>query len=474
MKKCRILLTGANGYIGKRLLPALVRDGHEVICMVRDKRRFSPPPSLLKKISIIEADTLRQETLSQIPRRIDAAYYLIHSMSGTGDYSVLELQSAKNFRQALSSTTVKQLIYLSGIVNADDLSKHLSSRKSVEDELAKGDFSVTTLRAGIIIGAGSSSFEIIRDLVEKLPVMVAPRWLKTRCQSIGIQDVIRFLTAALLKQETYNRNFDIGGTDILTYRQMLLGYAEVRNLRRWIFTVPVMTPRLSSYWLYFITATSFRLASALVSSMKVEVVCRDDEINRLLDLHPQGYRDSLLRTFSEIEDNLIVSSWKDSMVSGRLRLNLSEFLNVPVHGCFRDSRSVEGIREERCINRIWRIGGDTGWYYADWAWKLRGLIDKLFGGVGLRRGRTHPEHISPGDSIDFWRVLYANREEGRLLLYAEMKLPGEAWLEFRIDGGRLVQTATFRPRGLLGRLYWYLLYLPHMIIFRNMARKMGE
>ncbi len=470
----KILLTGATGYIGKRLLPVLIAKGHTVVCCVRDKNRFNPPHSLLKNIVTIEIDFLDKESLDQIPSDIEGAYYLIHSMSSSKNYSEPELKSAINFRLSLNKTKVRHVIYLSGIINESKLSEHLESRKAVEMELGKGQYHFTALRAGIIIGAGSSSFEIIRDLVEKLPVMIAPKWLNVKCQPIGITDVINFLLQSLFNKETFNQNFDIGGPDILTYKQMLMGYSKIRHLKRWIFTVPVMTPRLSSYWLYFITSTSYRLASALVSSMKVEVICRDNSINRLLGIKPDGYQKALERTFSEIDENHIISSWKDSLISGRLNLNISEFLNVPVHGCLIDIRKEEINDRDRTTEKIWKIGGDTGWYYADRLWKIRGFIDKLFGGVGLRRGRTHPENISAGDAIDFWRVLYANRDKGRLLLYAEMKLPGEAWLEFKIINSELFQTATFRPKGLLGRSYWFLLLPLHKIIFKKLSNRLSE
>ena len=272
----KILLTGATGYIGKRLLPVLVESGHEVICCVRDRIRFTVPPSIRKQISIIEIDLLDKKSLEKIPKDIDGAYYLVHSMSSSRNYQELEKLSAINFRTAVNETTAKQVIYLSGIVNELELSKHLNSRKGVELELHKGRYSLTTLRAGIIIGSGSASFEIIRDLVEKLPIMIAPKWLKTKCQPIGVTDVIQFLHKSLFNNKTYNQNFDIGGPDVVSYKQMLLGFAECRGLKRSILTVPVMTPRLSSYWLYFVTSTSYKLAMSLVNSMKVEVVCRDN------------------------------------------------------------------------------------------------------------------------------------------------------------------------------------------------------
>ncbi len=470
----KILLTGANGYIGKRLLPALVKRGHTVVCCVRDKNRFSPPEMFKNQIQVIEVDFLDKTSLSHIPSDIDGAYYLMHSMSSTSNYHLQELLSATNFWETLNQTRVQHVVYLSGIVNEQSLSKHLASRKSVEEELAKGNYHLTTLRAGIIIGSGSASFEIIRDLVEKLPVMVAPKWLKTRCQPIGIRDVIDMLDQSLFRKETFDRDFDIGGPDILTYKEMLYGYAKVRGLKRWILIIPVMTPRLSSYWLYFITATSYKLAAALVSSMNVEVICRNNDLQDILNVSPADYETALQRTLAAIETNEIISSWKDSLISGRFDQNLSAFINVPVHGCFIDKRSIPISDRGKCIDKIWKIGGETGWYFANFLWVWRGIIDKLYGGVGLRRGRSNPNKIAVGDAIDFWRVLFANRDEGRLLLFAEMKLPGEAWLEFKTSNGRLYQTATFRPKGLWGRLYWYAVYPLHAIIFKGLINSIGK
>lgn len=467
----KILLTGANGYIGKRLLPALVEAGHQVVCCVRDSNRFVVPEALKTSVEVIELDFLKPETLHAIPRELDVAYYLIHSMSSASNYDELEAQSANNFVKALNQTKVKQVVYLGGIVNETQLSRHLLSRKRVEEILAQGSFQLTVFRAGIIIGSGSASFEIIRDLVEKLPVMITPKWLNTRCQPIGIRAVIQFLSKAALFEPLFNQTLDIGGPDMLTYKQMLLSYAKVRGLKRWIFTLPVMTPRLSSYWLYFITSTSYRLATALVNSMKVEVVCRPSNVNQLLDVQPASYEEALERTFRAIESHQTVSSWKDALVSGVLDQRLSDFIQVPEYGCFRDQRIMPVLSQETAINKLWNIGGKTGWYYGNWLWKLRGIMDKFFGGVGLRRGRSNPDSLQAGDALDFWRVLYANKNEGRLLLFAEMKLPGEAWLEFSFTAdGQLQQTATFRPKGLAGRLYWYAVMPFHGFVFNGMLR----
>ena len=470
----KILLTGATGYIGKRLLPELVNKGHFVVCCARDVSRLHIPETLQSNVQLIETDFLKPDSLTNIPADIDAAYYLMHSMSTSADYDQLELQSARHFRTAMQTTTVKQVIYLSGIANDHSLSKHLASRRAVEHELSLGTYHCTTLRAGVIIGSGSASYEIIRDLVEKLPVMIAPKWLITKCQPIAIRDVINFLTGVLFHPKTFDRSFDIGGPDVLTYKEMLLGYAKVRGLRRWIYTVPVMTPRLSSYWLYFVTSTSFKLAASLVESMKVEVVCRTNELPDLLGIKPFGYEDSLRKTLMKIEGEQILSSWKDSFVSGRLNRSLADFLQVPTHGCFIDRRSRHTANRQKSIEKIWRIGGKNGWYFATWLWRLRGFIDKLCGGVGLRRGRTNTSRFSSGDAVDFWRVLHADKIEGRLLLFAEMKLPGEAWLELSVKENTLTMTATFRPKGLLGRVYWYAVYPLHGIIFGGMLRRLTE
>jgi uncharacterized protein YbjT (DUF2867 family) len=470
----KILLTGATGYIGQRLLPVLVDAGHEVICCVRDIERFNPTDSIRKKISVIEIDLLNKNSLKRIPKDIDGAYYLVHSMSSSGDYASLEKTSAINFRNAIQKTTVQHIIYLSGIENESELSKHLSSRKDVEIELDKGTYNFTTLRAGIIIGSGSASFEIIRDLVEKLPIMITPKWLKTKCQPIGVSDVITILSQTLFNPKTYNTNFDIGGPDVLTYKEMLLGLANSRNLKRTIIVVPVMTPRLSSYWLYFVTSTSYKLAVSLVNSMKVEVVCRNNDINSILRIKPISYKESLEQAFNKIESNEIISSWKDSYSSSGINFNVSDFIQVPTFGCFIDQRKSKIDNQELCLSKIWSIGGETGWYHANWLWKLRGFLDKIVGGVGLRRGRTNLNTINSGDAVDFWRVLYADKNEGRLLLFAEMKLPGEAWLEFKIIDNALVQTATFRPLGLLGRLYWYSALPFHGLIFKGMLKKLTK
>ncbi|SMC63532.1 SDR family oxidoreductase [Cellulophaga tyrosinoxydans] len=468
----KILLTGANGYIGMRLLPQLLELGHSVVCAVRDESRLSVDSEIRSQIEVIELDLLDDAVSNKLPSDIDVAYFLIHSMSSsTHDFDKKEETTALHFNKYMAQTNVKQVIYLSGIVNDEKLSKHLSSRKNVEDILYKGNFQLTVLRAGIIVGSGSSSFEIIRDLCEKLPFMITPKWVLTKTQPIAIRDVISFLTGVIGNKDTYNDSFDIAGPDVLTYKEMLHQYAETRGFKNWIITVPIMTPKLSSYWLYFVTSTSYKLASNLVDSMKMEVVAKDNRLQNLLKIKPYSYKEAIEMAFLKIEQNLVISSWKDSMVSGRFIKNLEKYVQVPKYGVLTDKKSLKVSNPQLALENIWRIGGETGWYYANWLWKIRGFLDKVSGGVGLRRGRTHSDKIYNGDALDFWRVLLADKENKRLLLFAEMKLPGEAWLEFKIDEKNMLhQTATFRPRGLKGRLYWYTILPFHFFIFGGMIR----
>ena len=466
----KILLTGANGYIGKRLLPVLINNGHDVICCVRDRNRFNTGFDHANSVQIIEVDFLNMDSLENIPTDIDGAYYLIHSMStSTGNFEELESLSAYNFRERIEQTDVRHVIYLGGIVNDENLSKHLRSRKMVENILMRGKYNFTALNAGIILGSGSASFEIIRDLVEKLPFMIAPKWLSTKSQPIAIRNVIQFLSKSLFNKNSYNQRFDIGGPDILSYHEMILKFAEKRQFKRAVFILPFMTPRLSSYWLYFVTSTSYNLAVNLVNSMKVPIICKKNDLAEKLAIDLIDFDTAIEYAFRRIEQNIVVSSWIDSLVSGTFDNSLSKYVQVPKYGCFTDIKRRKISNSEKVLQTVWSIGGDTGWYYANWLWRIRGFLDKLMGGVGLRRGRTNPDTINSGDALDFWRVLLADRPNKRLLLFAEMKLPGEAWLEFRIDRDNFLhQKATFRPRGILGRFYWYTMLPFHFFIFKGM------
>ena len=473
MKK--ILLTGATGYIGKRLLPVLLENYH-VLCCVRDKSRFSSKFANHPNCEILEIDFLNENASDKIPNNIDGAYYLMHSMSTHhNNFEALEEKVAQNFCQALEKTNVEHVVYLSGINNDNKTtSRHLSSRTKVEEILLNAQFNTTVLGAGIILGSGSSSFEIMRDLVEKLPVMIAPKWLLTRSEFISVKDVILYLENVLFFRDAYHQKFDIYGPTSMNYREMLLAFAKARGLKRWIIQVPVLSPKLSSYWLYFVTSTSFNLARSLVGSMKVEIIAKKNNLAQKLNITPTTFEDAIRDAFKRIEQNNIISSWKDSVVSGRISYPLSKYIEVPTFGCYKDKRIRKVDNKDKSIAKIWAIGGETGWYYGTWLWELRGFVDKIFGGVGLRRGRTNKDNIEPGDALDFWRVIYASKEEGRLLLYAEMKLPGEAWLEFEVNNGTYLQTATFRPKGVLGRLYWAAVYPFHNLIFNGMANKISE
>ena len=472
----KILLTGANGYMGMRLLPKLLANGHEVICAVRDANRLTLEDEICNDISIIEIDFLQPETADSIPHNIDAAYYLIHSMtSSTTNFDEKEAMAARNFIQLVSKTNIKQVIYLSGIVNEKKLSKHLSSRKNVEEILGNAPFHLTVLRAGIVVGSGSSSFEIIRDLCEKLPIMITPKWVLTKTHPIAVRDVIFYLTSVLGNPDCYDDGYDIGGADVLTYKHMLQLYAKKRGLPLFILTVPVMTPKLSSYWLYFVTATSYKLAVNLVDSIKMEVVAKDKRLQEYFKITPLSYEQAIEAAFQKIEQNEVISSWKDSLASGRMKKGLKKYIKVPEYGILTDHKELKVDSPEKVMENIWRIGGNHGWYYGNFLWRIRGVMDKMVGGVGLRRGRTHDDKIYAGDSLDFWRVLLADKEERRLLLFAEMRLPGEAWLEFKIDKNNVLhQTATFRPKGLWGRLYWYSVLPFHYFIFGGMITNIAK
>lgn len=464
----KILLTGTTGYIAKRLALQLLEDDHELVCCVRDMERIPDEIEEHPRCTFIKVDFLKPE-LAKIPTEIDVAYYLIHSMStSTSDFEELERKCALNFKNLVEDTNCKHVIYLSGIANDETLSKHLKSRLQVENTLKSKVYALTTFRAGIIVGSGSASFEIIRDIVEKLPFMITPKWLNTKTQPLGIRDVLTYLSGALGNKELFNNSYDIFGPEVLTYKQMLLQFAEVRELKRYIVTLPILSPKLSSYWLYFVTSTSFQLASALVDSMTVEVIGKPSNINKIIDITPMNYKTAVNLAFQKIEQNSVVSSWKDAVSSGVFKDQLSKHIELPQYGCFKDIRTREVKDEDYTINRIWSIGGRNGWYSFNRLWKIRGYVDKLFGGVGLRRGRTHDTYLEPGDPLDFWRVLFADKKEKRLLLFAEMKLPGEAWLEFKIIKNKLYQRAVFRPKGVWGRLYWYSVLPFHAFVFKGM------
>lgn len=475
----KILITGANGFVGKRLIVDLLNQGHQIyaLCRIRGAKVFAEDrPNL----HYIWGDLRNPETLKKIPDDIEAAYYLVHSMSEiVGNLVDTEMEVVEQFLKGVKNSHVKQIIYLGGIINDEKkLSPHLKSRLLVEKALKQSGIPFTVLRASIIIGAGSASFEIIRDLCEKLPIMIAPKWVNSLCQPIAIGDVLFYLSSVLLNQKCMNKTFDVGGPEAMTFKEVMLRYAKFRNLKRWIIDVPVLTPRLSSYWLVFITSVRYSLCSYLVESMKTSTVVQSNEIQKIIPHICLTYNKSLELAFQKISQNEVISSWMDSWEIRGTNPNIEDYIQVPDEGCLKDERRIT-VKDSKAaaIERVWRIGGSTGYYALNWAWHLRGLFDQMIGGVGLNRGRRHPFEIQVGDSIDFWRVILADKDNGHLILYAGMKVPGEAWLQFKFEQKNhdwfLVQTATFRPKGLLGRLYWYALVPFHFFIFQKMAKALA-
>jgi uncharacterized protein YbjT (DUF2867 family) len=469
----RVLVTGATGYIGGRLVPPLLEVGHEVRCLVRDPRKLDQDP-WRDRVEVIEGDILEPSTLDAALDGCDVAYYLVHSMDGVGHFADRDRTGAENFRMAAGRAGVKRIVYLGGMGSGEELSEHLSSRHEVGRILAQGPTPVTELRAAVIIGSGSVSFEMLRYLTEVLPVMVTPRWVRTRCQPIAIRDVLGILIDVLDDHSTENHTHEIGGPDVLEYEDMMRIYAEEAALpRRLIVPVPVLSPKLSSHWVGLVTPIPSGIAKPLVDSLRNEVVVRDSSFVDGYSRELLSYREAVRRALEVSQELNVPTRWSDADVSPAQATTSDPDWSGGT--LYQDRREVRAKAARGDL--FWafsRIGGTNGYYGFDWAWQLRGAIDSLVGGVGLRRGRRHPEELRTGEALDFWRV--AAVEPGRrILLHAEMRLPGEAWLEFVAEGAsdniRLHQTAYFKPRGLLGRLYWAVLIPFHAVIFRLMAER---
>lgn len=469
----KIFVTGATGFIGKRLTYALLEQGHEVFASVRIRGTFFIPYEK-ENLHLVYGDLRHPTSFDALPEQLDVAFYLMHSMSDIVKGLVeLECQIAETFVQEMKKKGVKQIIYLGGIINETPTSSHLESRLQVENILKKSGIPFTILRASIVVGSGSASFEMIQDLVEKLPVMVAPKWINTLCQPIAISDVLYYLKQSILNPLCLNRTFDIGGPNVLSFKEMLQEYAKIRKLKRYIISVPVLTPHLSSYWLILVTSVKFSLAYYLVQSMKMNTVCLNKDILSVIPHQCLTYSEAIERALLRIKQNEVTSSWRDAWELESSDPDIQKFIEVPTNGVLTDKQKVKLILpREKVIDNIWTIGGDKGWYALEWAWNMRGLIDKLFGGSGLSGHRN--KELQAGDALDFWRVIKADKKEGHLILYAEMKIPGEAWLEFKVNHDFLYQTATFRPKGLWGRIYWYSLVPFHYFIFRKMAKKISS
>ena len=469
-----VLVTGATGYVGGRLVPRLLDAGYRVRCLARSARKLAARPwAGDPRVEIVEADLTDTEALGSALRGCHAAYYLVHSMVSTGTgYAEADRELAHRFAMAAGHAGVHRIVYLGGLgERGPGLSEHLASRREVEAVLAAGPVPVTVLRAAMIIGSGSASFEILRYLVERLPVMVTPRWVETPSQPIAIGNVLTYLVACLSVPATVGRTLDIGGPDVVSYRELMRIMAEERRLRRRIvIPVPVLSPRLSALWIQLITPVSHRIARPLAEGLRNPVVCRDNEAARLMPQRLLGVREAIRVALDQTAQREIETGWFDA---GRIPGD-PDWAGGTV---FTDRREVEvAATPADVFAALSRIGGQTGWYGADWLWRIRGALDRLAGGPGLRRGRRDAERVAFGDGIDFWRVTGVEPER-RLALRAEMRLPGEALLEFvvepvpgRPDRCRLVQTARFLPRGLLGLAYWYAVLPVHGIVFARMLQ----
>lgn len=483
----RVVVIGATGYIGGRLVPELLARGHDVVCAARSPEKLSGR-AWVAQVTVHPADVGDRASLERAFGGADVVYHLVHSMDGEGDFAERDRAAAVNVREAAASAGVARVVYLGGLGRADDqLSAHLSSRHEVGRLLADGPVPVTELRAAVIIGSGSASFEMLRHLVEVLPVMVTPRWVDTRCQPIAIRDVLAALCQVLEVPGTAGRVLELGGPDVLTYREMMQVYARVAGLRRRVIVpVPVLTPRLSSRWVGLVTPLPAGLARPLVASLVNEVVVEDDAAAGLLDPPSVPFARSVELALRRIQDLAVDTTWANAslpsaVVEPRPRRPEDPSPQDPAWAggtVLSDERVVEvSAPAEAVFASVTAIGGARGYRSAQWLWEVRGLLDALVGGTGLRRGRRHPTELAVGEAVDFWRV-EALEEPVLLRLRAEMKLPGAAWLEFRIEptatGSRLTQRARFHPRGLWGRVYWLVVLPFHGLIFPRMARDLAH
>ena len=494
----QVLVTGATGYIGGRLVPELLARGHQVRCGARAPAKLTDR-LWRDDVEVVPLDVSDPAATRAAVEGMDVVYHLVHSMDGQADFAARDRHAAATVRDACAQAGVGRIVYLGGLGDPDDdLSEHLRSRQEVGRVLAAGPVPVTELRAAIIIGSGSASFEMLRHLVEVLPAMVTPRWVDTRCQPIAVRDVLAYLAAVIEHEETAGRVLEIGGPDVLTYRQLMAAYARVAGLRpRLVVPVPVLTPRLSSLWIGLVTPLPAGLARPLVDSLVNEVVVTDDTAQRLLPQELLSFTEAVRLALQRIQDLEVVTTWagaqwrsgppsasrREDAAAGSRREDAATRHAEDPHPedpawsggtVFSDERSVTSSAD---VDALWRavceLGGERGWHTPRLLWSVRGLLDELIGGIGVRRGRRHPRHLAVGDPVDFWRV--ERLEEGRLLrLRAEMRLPGEAWLDLGVEphpgGSRLTQRARFHPRGVAGRAYWAVLVPVHRLIFPRMAR----
>ncbi|MDP1571302.1 MAG: SDR family oxidoreductase [Vicinamibacterales bacterium] len=474
----KVLVTGATGYIGGRLVPRLLARGHAVRCLARDPARLQGRV-WRPAVDVATGDVLDPASLRAALAGIEVAYYLVHSMGSGHDFHARDLAAARAFGQAAHDAGVQRLVYLGGLGDAStELSEHLRSRHDTGDALREAGVPVTEFRAAVIVGSGSLSFEMIRYLTERVPVMICPSWVFTRIQPIAVRNVLDYLVAALDVPDSTGRVIEIGGADVITYGGMMTGYAHVRGLRRWLVSVPVLTPRLSSYWVHLVTPIPASIARPLIEGLRNEVIVRDPSARTLFpDIVPMDYAGAVAAALSNLEARSVETAWSDALATTQGDV-------PPVTLTTHEGMVIEQRQQrvaapaEEVFRAFTALGGRTGWLAMNWAWQLRGLLDRLVGGVGMRRGRRHPQDVRVGDALDFWRVEAV--EPGTLLrLRAEMKVPGRAWLQFQAapqpDGGTLLtQTAFFAPKGLFGWLYWYALYPIHGLVFGGMIARLAE
>jgi uncharacterized protein YbjT (DUF2867 family) len=473
-----VLVTGATGYVGGRLVPRLLESGRRVRVLVRDPLRLEGR-DWAGRVEVATGDVLHPETLGDALRGVGVAYYLVHSLARGAGFHERDLAAAAAFGRAAAAAGVERIVYLGGLGDPQaDLSRHLRSRQETGQALREGGVPVTEFRAAVVVGSGSVSFEMIRYLTERLPVMICPQWVYTRVQPIAVDDLLSYLAAALDVPQSAGRIVEIGGADVLTYGDMMLGYAEARGLRRRLQPVPVLTPTLSSYWVHLVTPIPSQIARPLIEGLRNETVVRDHTARDLFPgIHPRGYAAAVRAAVAGLDTGEVETSWSDALVTSGGDLE-PRVLTTQEGKLIERRQTVVRATPAETFAVVRTIGGRRGYRAWDWAWELRGAADRLAGGVGLRRGRRHPSDVRVGDALDFWRVEAV--EPDRLLrLRAEMKVPGAAWLQFetppREDGGTLlVQTAYFAPRGVPGLAYWYALLPVHSRIFSGMIAALAE
>ncbi|NWF69185.1 MAG: SDR family oxidoreductase [Chloroflexi bacterium] len=470
-----ILVTGATGYIGGRLIRPLLKAGYRVRVVTRNLNHLQGR-SWLSDVETMQGNVLDAAGLRSILDGIDIAFYLIHSMADTGAFVERDMLAAENFAKAAADARVRQIIYLGGLGQADDkLSQHLSSRQKVGEILRAHHSGVTEFRAAMVVGAGSLSFEIVRNLTERLPIMIAPKWLYTRSQPIAIADVLTYLLAAIDQPEAYGEIIEIGGADVVTYRDMILHYARARGLRRFVIPVPVLTPRLSSYWVHMVTPVSASIVRPLIQGLVNEMIVTADSAARLFPtIQPLDFETGLHAALSELDAHQVETAWTDSMSATWEQDEPYTF--VEERGMLIERRVRQVNAPPAAIYQTFTsLGGETGWLYLNFLWHLRGWMDRIVGGPGYRRGRPQREALRIGDAVDFWRV-EAIEPDHMLRLRAEMKLPGKGWLQFQVEqtqdgSSQLVQTAYFAPHGLFGYVYWYAIFFLHRLIFDGLVNR---